>query len=80
MLHGKDQVVYNMHGLVHLAGDVKVHSHLDSISGFPYENLLGELKRMIRNADNPLAQVIRRLSEQEQTGYGFDSHIEQETS
>ncbi len=72
--------MYNIHGLVHLAGDVKVRRHLDSISGFPYENLLGELKSLVRKADNPLAQVIRRLSEQEQTGYGFDSHIEQETS
>lgn len=31
LLYGKDQVVYNIHGLVHLAGDVKVHGHLDGI-------------------------------------------------
>lgn len=78
LLYGKDQVVYNIHGLVHLAGDVKVHGHLDGISGFPYENLLGELKRMIRKAHNPLPQVIRRLSEHEQRGCDFDSPIEQE--
>lgn len=48
------------------------------VSGFPYENLLGELKRMIRKAHNPLPQVIRRLSEHEQRGCDFDSPIEQE--
>lgn len=80
LLYGKDQLVYNVHGLVHLADDVKVHGHLDTISGFPFENLLGELKRMIRKADKPLAQVIRRLSEHEQSGSNFDSSDQQGTS
>lgn len=66
LLYGKEMVVYNIHGLVHLASDVKVHGPLDSISGFPYENYLGELKRLVRKPHNPLAQIIRRLSEHEE--------------
>lgn len=66
LLYGKEHVVYNIHGLVHLASDVKVHGPLDCISGFPYENFLGELKRMVRKPHNPLAQIIRRLSEREE--------------
>lgn len=43
-LYGKDMVVYNIHGLVHLAQDVKLHGNLDKISAFPFENFLGQLK------------------------------------
>lgn len=62
LLYGKEMVVYNIHGLVHLASDVKVQGPLDSISGVPYENFLGELKRLVRKPHN-LAQIICRLSE-----------------
>lgn len=36
-------LVYNIHGLVHLSEDVKVHGNLDLISAFPFENFLGKL-------------------------------------
>lgn len=32
--------MYNIHGLVHLSEDVKIHGNLDLI--FPYENFLGK--------------------------------------
>ncbi|XP_030580612.1 uncharacterized protein LOC115776952 isoform X1 [Archocentrus centrarchus] len=62
-IYGKDQIVYNVHGLVHLAGDVQLHGCLDSFSAFPYENYLHKLKKLIRKPEFPLAQIIRRLSE-----------------
>ena len=62
-LYGKDMLVYNVHGLTHLAQDVKVFGPLDNISSFPYENFLGKLKKMVRKPSFPLQQVIRRLSE-----------------
>lgn len=62
-LYGSDFVVYNIHGLLHLCDDVKVHGHLDLISGFPYENYLQMLKKMVRKPHSPLTQVIRRVSE-----------------
>ncbi len=43
-LYGKEFLVYNIHGLVHLSEDVKVHGNLDRISAFPFENFLGKLK------------------------------------
>ncbi|KAI5611118.1 hypothetical protein C0J50_0024, partial [Silurus asotus] len=62
-LYGSDFVVYNIHGLIHLSSDVRLHGHLDLISGFPFENYLQKLKKMLRKPHSPLTQVIRRLSE-----------------
>ncbi|KAG1713953.1 hypothetical protein GQR58_002021 [Nymphon striatum] len=64
-IYGKDLIVYNVHGIIHLAEDVKRHGHLDKYSSFPYENHLQKLKKMVRKPKYPLAQIIRRLSEKE---------------
>ena len=64
VLYGCDFLVYNVHGLTHLAEDVKRHESLDCFSAFPFENHLKMLKRLVRKSSNPLAQCIRRLSEQ----------------
>lgn len=64
-LYGQEFLVYNIQGLVHLSQDVKLHGNLDLISGFPYENFLGQLKKMVRGPCNALTQVIRRLSEKD---------------
>ena len=68
-LYGDDFVVYNVHGLTHLAADVKHHGSLDLCSAFPYENKLKELKTLVRKPSCPLPQIIRRLSE-ERTIFG----------
>lgn len=62
-LYGEDQLVYNVHGWSHLAQDAKRFGNLDVISSFPYENYLQKLKSFVRKPTNPLAQIIRRLSE-----------------
>ena len=36
--------MYNVHGLTHLAEDVKDFGPLDSNSAFSFENFLGQLK------------------------------------
>jgi hypothetical protein len=62
-LYSNDFIVYHVHGLIHLADDVKRHGSLDCFSAFPFENELKALKRLVRKGDSPLVQVIRRLSE-----------------
>lgn len=57
-------VSYNVHSLLHLADDVEhFQCSLNKISAFPYENYLHQIKRLVRNAKNPLAQVSKRLTE-----------------
>lgn len=63
-VYGDDMAVYNVHCLVHLANEAKKFGSLDSISAFPFENFLSKLKKMVRKPTFPLAQIIRRLSEQ----------------
>lgn len=62
-LYGENQIVYNVHCLVHIADDVARFGALDHLSAFPFESFLGKLKRLIRKPNFPLQQVIRRLSE-----------------
>lgn len=53
--YGKEMLAYNVHGLVHLPGEVKLHGCLDNISSFTFENLGA-------SQNFPLQQIIR-LSE-----------------
>lgn len=58
-------VVYNVHGLIHLASDARQFGTLHNFSAFPFENFLHTLKKMTRTPTRPLQQIIRRLSEKE---------------
>ena len=62
-LYGADSIVYTMHSLIHLTDDVKQFGALDSYSAFPFENQLGQLKRLLRSGKAPLRQLCRRLAE-----------------
>jgi hypothetical protein len=62
-LYGENQVVYNVHCLTHLVDDVRRFGCLDNVSAFPYENYLGYLKGIVRNANNPVRQIVNRLAE-----------------
>lgn len=63
-LYGKSSVVYCMHSLVHVCEDVRRFGPIESYSAFPFENKLGQLKRMLRTGKTPLQQICCRLSEQ----------------
>jgi hypothetical protein len=61
-LYGANQIVYNVHCLTHLVDDVRRFGCLDIISAFPFENYLGQLKRMVRNGNNPFSQIVNLLA------------------
>lgn len=63
-LYGQKNNVLNVHYLIHLADDAKyLQSSLSYFTAFPFENLLGQIKSLLRSGNRPLAQVCRRLSE-----------------
>lgn len=63
--YGTDSQVMNNHNLIHLADNVEyTKMNLSEISAFPFENCLGKIKRQIIGKNNPLEQLIRRVSEQ----------------
>ena len=59
----KCNVVYNIHSLIHIVDDVRKFGVLDSISAFPYESMLGNIKHKLRSGHLPLAQICHRISE-----------------
>jgi len=62
-LYGQEFLSYNVHALVHLADEAKLHGALDNVSCFVFENYLGKIKKLLRKPDTPLQQVVKRLSE-----------------
>jgi len=54
----------NFHNLIHIADDVEyMQTSLSYFSAFPFENMLGKIKKLIRAPKNPLVQVVNRLAE-----------------
>ena len=65
-IYGESFTVYNIHNLLHLADDCQnLHSSLNDISAFKFENYLQVIKKSIRNANNPVAQIAKRKLEVE---------------
>jgi|688.fasta_scaffold496927_2 hypothetical protein len=66
-LYGGHFITFNVHCLIHLPDDVMRFGPLDKFSSFLFENYLQQLKRRIRRSSNPLAQLVKRLSESSKT-------------
>jgi len=63
-IYGSCFNVYNVHALTHLADDVTHYGcTLNEISAFKFENYMQTLKKMVRNSNNPLCQIQKRLAE-----------------
>ena len=58
-------MISNVHSLIHLVEDTKFFNcTLSKVTAFPFENLLGKLKRLLRSGRKPLEQLCSRLSEE----------------
>jgi len=63
-VYGDYNLIYNVHTLTHLASQCRLFGPLHGFCGFPFENHLQMIKRLIRKPKSPLQQVIRRIAEQ----------------
>lgn len=62
--YGAKILVLNMHSLIHLADDAKyLQDSISYFTAFPFESLLGKIKLFLRCGNRPLAQLCRRLHE-----------------
>ena len=61
--YGDEQLVYNVHSLIHLADDARKYGSLNIISCFPFESFLGYLKSVVCRPQNPISQIVRRYAE-----------------
>ena len=62
-IYGAHFLVYNVHMMLHVADDAVRFGGLDKCSGFPFENYLHKMKRLVKSGKNPLVQVVNRLNE-----------------
>ena len=68
-VYGETFTVYNVHSLKHLPEDVRYFNcSLNKISCFPFENYMQQLKKCVRNGQNPIIQVAKRLGELRDSG------------
>jgi hypothetical protein len=62
-IYGAEFLVYNVHGLLHLADDALRFGCLDNVSTFAFENFMQRIKRMLHAKNYQLEQVAKRISE-----------------
>ena len=64
-LYGNEFLVYNVHSLMHLTDEAVTHGDLDSCAAWRFESFLYQLKKLVRSGKNPVAQIVKRLTEQQ---------------
>ena len=62
-IYGLAFMVYNVHGLLHLPQIGLQHGSLDTVSSYPFESYLGELKRSVRSARHPIVSAVKAVVE-----------------
>ncbi|XP_039301481.1 uncharacterized protein LOC120356595 [Nilaparvata lugens] len=80
-LYGEMYISHNFHNLIHIVDDVHhfrtriPNFTVHSVSAFPFENFLQQLKKRVRGHNKPLQQIGRRLSEMFSQGHDiFGKH------
>lgn len=61
-IYGAEYVSYNVHGLLHICGDVTKFGTLDNFSAFRFENYMDQIKTFLRKSEKPLQQLVRRYT------------------
>lgn len=72
--YGVGYVTSNVHNLCHLVDEVELYGELQSFSAYKFENTLGKLKRMLRSGNRPLAQIAKRLMEDDTLTDYYDDY------
>lgn len=65
-IFGVGYVTSNVHNLTHLVDEVEHYGELESFSAYPFESMLGQVKRLLRHGDRPLAQIEWQLVQKQQ--------------
>lgn len=69
ILYNKNFITHNFHNNIHIVDDADyfvdklIDFSLDTISAFPFENYMQNIKRKVRGQNKPLEQIGRRIGE-----------------
>lgn len=76
ILYGIRYFSSNLHNLCHIVDDVMRFGPLYSISAYPFESNLYQLKRLLRSGNLPLKQAAQRITEK-QYSYSIPENLKQ---
>lgn len=62
-IYGLEYITSNIHNLEHIVNDVTKFGSLYTISSYPFENMLFQLKKLLRQGHNNLQQIANRIAE-----------------
>lgn len=63
LLYGTENVTSNIHNLCHVVDEVERFGCLQTLTAYPFESYLHQLKKMVKPGSNALAQAAARISE-----------------
>lgn len=63
VLYGRDNIVYNVHMLIHFADAAHSHGSLERIGAFAFESYMSSLRAVVRKPKQTLTQVVKREAE-----------------
>lgn len=63
IIYGEQYITSNIHNLEHVVGDVNRFGSLNTISAYPFESYLFQIKNLLRQGNFCLEQVINRMQE-----------------
>lgn len=63
-IYGEQYITSNIHNLEHIVNDVNRFGSLNTISAYPFESYLFQIKKNVRQGNNCLEQVVNRMLEQ----------------
>lgn len=64
-IYGAEYITSNIHNLEHVVADVKRFGSLQTISAYPFENSLFQIKKLLRQGNRNLEQIANRIAERD---------------
>jgi hypothetical protein len=58
ILYGNAFVTFKIHNLIQVSDDIMRFGSIYSFSAYPFENILGIIKRLLRKSEHPLQQML----------------------
>ncbi|KAB0790333.1 hypothetical protein PPYR_04728 [Photinus pyralis] len=62
-IYGIENTSHNVHNLLHLPEDVRLHGRVDNFSAFDFENFMQSILKYVRKSHKPLQQIVKRYLE-----------------
>lgn len=70
-LHGH-HLTSNTHNILHMSDEVERFGPLPTLSAYPFENILGQIKKKLRHGRYPLVQAANRFTELTTNSVSFE--------